>query len=201
MPKCLYLFIIFKRIKIVLKRIAAILLLSLLLFNAAGYYLLFAYEQVQARHMAIQEMPDSNFKIFKFLISPYAHIEDRDFEFTEGQFIVDGKTYNAVKKRIVNDSLQLYCLNNFRQDQLTAQYNDFVTESVFDGANSPLEKSPVKQMLKSFLKDYVSKNIYVLVVNLTAPKTTDEHLKIGVSDDRILTSSTLSVHAPPPNFA
>lgn len=182
-----------------LKRIAAISFLFLLLFNAFGYYLLFGYEQAQARQQAIntiQYIPESSFLVVKMLVSPYAHVADRDFEYVEGEFIKDGKTYNFVKKRIVNDSLELYCLNNVRQDQLTAQFNDFVKENIINGKTS--QNLPTKQMLKSFLKDYIPLEIYSLL--LPTPLHTEGGTVIAATDD-LLPIVFLSTTTPPPDAA
>lgn len=182
-----------------LKRIAAISFLFLLLFNAFGYYLLFGYEQVQARQQvvsAIQDMPESSFLVVKMLVSPYAHVEDRDFEYVEGEFRKDGKAYNFVKKRIVNDSLELYCLNNVRQDQLTAQFNNFVKENFLNGKTS--QNLPTKQLLKTFLKDYIPLEIYTLLLH--TPSDTEGGNRI-VSPDDALSIVYLSTTSPPPNAA
>ena len=188
-----------KKLRVLLKRIAAISFLFLLLFNAFGYYLLFGYEQVQARKQAvstIQYLPESSFMVVKMLVSPYAHVADRDFEYVEGEFIKDGKTYNFVKKRIVNDSLELYCLNNVRQDQLTAQFNDYVKENIINGKTS--QNLPTKQMLKSFLKDYIPLEIYSLL--LPSPSDTEGGTHIASYDD-VLPIIYLSTTSPPPNAA
>ncbi|MBL7818803.1 MAG: hypothetical protein JNL70_27640 [Saprospiraceae bacterium] len=182
-----------------LKRFAAISFLLLLLFNAFGYYLLFGYEQAQAREQVIQNiqnMPESSFMVVKMLVSPYAHVEDRDFEYVEGEFRKDGKTYNFVKKRIKNDSLELYCLNNIRQDQLTAQFNDYVKENLIQGKSS--QNVPMKQMLKSFLKDYIPLEIYSLI--LFKPFDTEGVLSFSPTDDA-LPIVFLSTTTPPPNRA
>lgn len=146
---------------ILLRKIAAISFLLMLLFNAFGYYLLFGYQQIQAHRIAIEEMPASSFKVIKMLVSAYADIEDRDFEYVDGSFFYEGQAYNFVKKRIKNDSLELYCLNNFQQDQLITQLNDYLNQNVIDGKAS--DNLPTKQMLKTFLKDYISLPIYTLV--------------------------------------
>ena len=182
-----------------LKRIAAILFLFLLLFNAFGYYLLFGYEEVQARQQTVaslQELPESAFMVVKMLVSPYAHVEDRDFEYVEGEFRLDGKAYNFVKKRIVNDSLELYCLNNVRQDQLTAQFNNFVKENFLNGKTS--QNLPTKQMLKSFLKDYIPLEIYSLSLSQFSDT---ERITIIIAHDDLLPIVFLSTTSPPPNVA
>ncbi len=143
-----------------LRKIAAISFLLMLLFNAFGYYLLFGYQQIQAHRIAIEEIPASSFKVIKMLVSAYADIEDRDFEYVDGSFFYEGQAYNFVKKRIKNDSLELYCLNNFHQDQLMSQLNDYLNQNVIDGKAS--HNQPTKQMLKTFLKDYMNLPIYTL---------------------------------------
>ncbi len=182
-----------------LKRLVAISFLLLLLFNAFGYYLLFGYEQAQARRQAVQtlqEIPESAFMVVKMLVSPYAHVEDRDFEYVEGEFKRDGKTYNFVKKRIVNDTLELYCLNNQRQDQLTTQFNDFIKENFLNGKTS--QNTPTKQLFKSFLKDYIPLDIYSLLLN--TPSDT-EGVTVVVAPDDTLSIGFLSTTSPPPNVA
>lgn len=183
-----------------LKRFAAISFLFLLLFNAFGYYLLFGYEQVQARKDVVQtvkDMPESAFKVIKLPISAYVHIEDRDFEYIEGEYQSEGQTYNFVKKRIVNDSLELYCINNFRQDKLTAHFNDYVKENILNGKGT--QNQPTKQMLKSFLKEYISNDI-ILVVSYPT-EITSECSKINIAPSSTLLSAYLSLHSPPPNVA
>lgn len=180
-----------------LKKIAPIFFLFLLLFNAFGYYLLFGYQQIQNRHLAIEQIPASSFKVIKMLVSAYANIEDRDFEYVEGEYQSEGQTYNFVKKRIVNDSLELYCINNFRQDKLTAHFNDYVKENILNGEGS--QNQPTKQMLKSFLKEYISNDI-ILVVSYPT-EITSECSKITVAPSSTLLSAYLSLHSPPPNVA
>jgi hypothetical protein len=182
----------------VLKRIAVISFLFLLLFNAFGYYLLFAYQQVQARQEMVEtvkNMPESSFKVIKLLVSAYAHIEDRAFEYVEGEYQSEGQTYNFIKKRIVNDSLELYCVNNYHQDKLNTHFNDYVKENLLNGKDT--KNSPTKQMFKTFLKEYISNDI-ILVVSYPT-EITSECSKIPIAPNSTLLSPYLSLHSPPPN--
>lgn len=171
-----------------LKKIAPIFFLFLLLFNAFGYYLLFGYQQIQNRHLAIEQIPASSFKVIKMLVSAYANIEDRDFEYVEGSFFHEGKAYNFVKKRIKNDSLELYCLNNIRQDQLMVQLNDYLQQNVINGKTS--DNQPTKQILKSFLKDYINHPISPLSICSIKEKKAKS---IVISDDEMPI-----IYLPPP---
>lgn len=155
---------------------------------------------MQARKDVVQtvkDMPESAFKVIKLPISAYVHIEDRDFEYIDGEYQSEGQTYNFVKKRIVNDSLELYCINNFRQDKLAAHFNDYVKENILNGKGT--QNQPTKQMLKSFLKEYISNDI-ILVVSYPT-EITSECSKINVAPSSTLLSAYLSLHSPPPNMA
>ena len=100
------------------------------------------------------------------------------------------------KKRIVNDTLELYCLNNQRQDQLTAQFNDFIKENFLNGKTS--QNTPTKQLFKSFLKDYIPLEIYSLL--LSTPSDTEGVTRIAFLN-RALPIGYLSTTSPPPDVA
>jgi hypothetical protein len=177
---------------------ASILLLALLLYNAFGYYLMFAYQREQARSMTYENMPQSAFKVLKFNLAIYTSVENRDFEYVNEELVVGGQTYNIVKKRIYNDSLEMYYLRDYRQDELRQNLNEIVESQTFN--NSSSKETPIKQLLKSFLKEYVSNDIYILVD--CCPKTkVSESVKIPAAPAEALRSVYLSLISPPPKVA
>lgn len=180
---------------ILFKKIIATTFLFLLLFNAFGYYLLLSYQQIQAHEIAIDKVPNSSFKVIKMLVSAYADIEDRDFEYVDGSFFYEGKAYNFVKKRIKNDSLELYCLNNTRQDQLTAQLHDYLKQNVLNTKDS--DNQTVKQILKQFLKKYIVESIYSIAFLSIDTKKAGI---IAIFDDK-LPVMYIRPPFPPPNIA
>ena len=182
---------------LMMKKIASISLLLLLLYNAFGYYALLAFQKEQAKHMAIQNDQKAEYKIIRIPVSAYVHLEDTDFEYTDGQFDYEGQTYNMVKQRRVNDVLEIYVLHNEREDQIAAQINDFVKEQL--NTKAPAQKSPAHGMLKSFIKDYIPHPAPVLVSVASQPisKTSGT---ISTQADK-LTSASLLLFAPPPKFA
>jgi hypothetical protein len=176
------------------KRIAAISLLALLLYNAFGYYLLFAYEREQERVSFIHDMPESAFQILKFNVAVYTSVPDKALEYVNEDLTVENKTYRIVKKKIENDTLSLYYLHNFKQDELRQNLNDIVESQTFSKSNS--KETPVKQLLKSFLKDYISNDIYVLVD--CCPEIASEYVKSVAPPTKVLLSTYLSSPSPPP---
>ena len=180
-----------------MKKIASILLLALLLYNAFGYYITFAYEREQARVTMLQDLPESAFEVIKINAAIYTSVENTDFEYIDQEMALEGKNYHFVKKRIFNDTLNLYYVHNYRQDALQQNLNDIVeTQTLTKQTNGD---TPVKQLLKNFLKDYIPNDIYVLVVGF--PIKITEFIKINTDVNACLTSPYLSLHSPPPEVA
>ena len=184
-----------------MKRLVAISLLGLLLFNAFGYYVLFAYEQAEARRLQLAELPDSAFDIIKLPASTYVHLEDTPFEYVNGEFQVGGKTYQTVKQRIVNDVLEIYCLRNVRADQITAKFNDFVQDQMVWKSNTSHNDSPTKQLLKSFLKDYIPNNAHQFTRLFASNTEGSVAVKIRAVNDAFLASAVVECISPPPEVA
>ena len=180
-----------------MKRIAAISLLALLLYNAFGYYLLFAYEREQERVSFLQDMPESAFQVLKFNVAVYTSVANTNFEYVNEDLTIENKTYRIVKKIIQNDTLNLYYLHNLRQDELRQNLSDIVESQILN--NTPTKSTPIKQLLKSFLKDYISNDIYVLVG--CCPKTISLVKNPIVALDKVLLSAYLSSPSPPPEVA
>jgi hypothetical protein len=181
-----------------MKRLVAILLLALLLFNAFGYYALFAYEQGKARRAHIADLPDSAFTVLKVKATLYVHLEDSDFEYTEGGFQHEGKTYNMVKRRVVNDTLEIYCLRDFRQDELNSLIAEYSHQQGIGKADDSQSDAPMKLVLKSFLKEYLP-NTPISIVKTPVSTEGGQNLSIPIAAASVLTAGHLSIPSPPPN--
>ncbi len=136
-----------------MKKATSIFLLFSLLYNAFGYYALLAFEKSQASNLAAESVMKTNYKIIRFPISAYVHLEDTDFEDASGQFEYEGQTYNMVKQRRINDTLEIYALHNERQDQIADQMNEYIKDQL-NSSRSPVEKNPFRQLFKSIRKNY-----------------------------------------------
>jgi type II secretory ATPase GspE/PulE/Tfp pilus assembly ATPase PilB-like protein len=177
-----------------MKRFASISLLALLLYNAFGYYLLFAYEREQARVMALQDMPESAFQVLKFNLAIYTSVQNTDFEYVNEELLVEGKTYNIVKKRVQNDTLQMFYLRNFRQDELRQNLNEIVENQTL--SNHSTDNSPIKQLLKSFIKDYIPQGTFLLLFEPN--NLTTEGVVLTATFKRYKDSDYVYLHSPPP---
>jgi hypothetical protein len=167
----------------------------LLLYNAFGYYGLLAYEMNRSRQSQLMELPDDAFMVIKIPAALYLHAEDTDFEYLNESISHNGKTYNLIKKRIQNDTLQLYTLRNKRHEQVVSQFKNYVKNHIALEKNLP-QNNATKQMLQSFLKNYIAENIYILVVKPFQDMTQLHRVLVAPSDK--LTALHRLIHSPPP---
>lgn len=174
---------------------ASIFLLMLLLYNAFGYYGLLAYEMNRSRQIQLMELPEDAFTIIKIPVALYLHAENTDFEYLNEAITHNEKTYNLIKKRIQNDTLQLYTLRNQQHEQVISQFRNYVKNHIALEKNTP-QNNTTKQMLQSFLKDYIAENIYILVVKPFRDMTLLHRVCVAPSDK--LTALHRLIHSPPP---
>jgi hypothetical protein len=100
------------------KRIAAILLLGLLLFNWVGYQLYTSILQDQADRTLIASLDENNYsdadlisiKVPAVHLSSY--VNSKEFQRVNGQIEIEGVQYNYVKLRYIDGNLELLCIPN-----------------------------------------------------------------------------------------
>jgi hypothetical protein len=143
-----------------MKRIASLFLLVSLFYNVLGYYLMFVYQEEQAWVSDIEKKTDLEFQVIELNASLYSFVEDTDFEYVNENVIIENKSYHIFKKRIQNNILSLYYLRNSYGDVIGKNLNDIVDNQLFNSI--PSKDSPVKKLLKSFLKDYLSNTALAL---------------------------------------
>ncbi|SDH00084.1 hypothetical protein SAMN04488062_103329 [Flavobacterium omnivorum] len=136
-----------------MRRIASLFLIVTLFYNVMGYYLMFAYQEEQAWVSSMEKRNDSEFQVIQLNATLYSFIEDTDFEYVNEDVVINNKSYHIFKKRIQNNILSLYYLRNSHQDAISQDLKDIVDNQLFNGSSS--KESPVKKLMKSFLKDYV----------------------------------------------
>jgi hypothetical protein len=114
-----------------LKRIAAILFLSILSFNWLGYKLVFhLLEKENNQHLEakfdIGEYDQSELISIKTAAHlPYYNSSSEQFERWDGQIVVNGIQYKYVMRRFYNDSLELLCIPNIMATKLKEAKHDY----------------------------------------------------------------------------
>jgi hypothetical protein len=127
-----------------LKKVIAILLLAVYLFNLAGYSLVFHYFIEQSEQNFAQQLDENNYKDAELVeISipfnlPYTQ-NNSCFERLDGSVELNGVLYNYVKRRIYNDTLYIMCLPNQHKTQFIKERSRYAGE-VNDFASTKKEK-------------------------------------------------------------
>ena len=111
------------------KRLIAILFLSVFLFNLFGYRLLISYWQYQEEsklEAKTQTISDEELVSIKVatVLPPYTYVSDT-YETVNGEVDVDGMTYKYVKRKIFKDSIEFLCIAHVEKKRLENAREEF----------------------------------------------------------------------------
>jgi hypothetical protein len=114
-----------------LKRIAAILLLSVLLFNWVGYRLLTAFWEARAAARMEASLDNDQYdpsQLIPMRVSanalPY-YTASEQFERSNGFIQIGSTRYRTVKRRLYNDSIEFLCIPDGAANQLRTAKDEF----------------------------------------------------------------------------
>lgn len=150
-----------------MKKLLAILLLGILLFNWGGYRLLSHYLTIQSENrfqlvLDEEQYNDADLIHIKVPTSlPYG--ENREvYDRVEGSIEINGITYSYVKRRFYQDTLELLCLPNLHSTQIKnardafAQLaNDFISHP-----NSSKKTSGSSASIKFNISDFTQDDLF-----------------------------------------
>jgi hypothetical protein len=139
-----------------MRKIAAILLLLIFVFNLFGYKLFVSY-MVSNANQSLEAAIDKNSYSEDQLISikkpinlPYYN-NTNNFTRAYGEVEMNGVLYQYVKSRICNDSLEMLCIPNTSKQQLLNAKDDFAQAS-FDLQKGANKKATGSGKMASFIK-------------------------------------------------
>ena len=167
----------------------------MLLFNLCGYRLVFDYLQ-QQHHLNFtaqldkDEYADEDLISIKTALSLPYYTASMDFERIDGSIRIDGVEYNYVKRRIINDSLELLCLPNEGKQKLQSAKSDFFKLS------NDLQQEKNKKgatIIKNVLLEYCN-----VLTTFTLEKLQLAKQKHAISTTSFLNSLYALVHEQPP---
>lgn len=143
-----------------MKKIAAILFLSVLFFNWFGYQLVIdLFQKEHARQLEAQ-FDTNNYDESK-LISVKTHfplpylVNSGKFERWDGEINIDGILYKYVKRRFVNDSVEFLCIPDYKSMQLqTARDNFFRLANDLQQQSKGSDNTTTLPAFKNLFNDY-----------------------------------------------
>ncbi|HEX8279456.1 MAG TPA: hypothetical protein VF540_12205 [Segetibacter sp.] len=140
-----------------MKKLSAILLIALFLFNLFGYRILFNYEQQQSdvrleASLDKQDYNEADLVTIKVPLSlPYVN-NQQNFERVDGEITVNGKILKYVKRKITDGNLILLCVPNDNKMRIESAKEEF-----FKYANDLMQNNHSNK--SSNTKSGVSKNL------------------------------------------
>lgn len=143
-----------------LKKIAAISLLLLLLFNFIGYRFLFNTLQQKADEELVAKLDKADYDESQLitltvpLSMPYL-TDSKDFERKDGEITLNGKIYHYVKQKISQGNLILMCLPNEKKMNLQTAKNDFFKTQNDLQNNTSKNSGDNSHVVKFAVSDYI----------------------------------------------
>lgn len=146
------------------KRIASILLLSLLAFNWIGYRFLSGFLEHKADFALETRIDKADYDPARLieirvpLNAPYLSGNSSDFERYDGMIELDGVHYRYVKRKVVNGELVLLCLPNENKNRFQNSRVDFF--KLVNDLNRPTQGKEKNSgsSIKSFAAEYKPEN-------------------------------------------
>lgn len=139
-----------------MKKLFAVIVLVVFLFNIGGYYLFFWGLHFNATVELTQKLDQGDYpseKTFEFKIPlsvPYP-IYGNGFDRARGDFEHEGKFYSLVKQKLENDTLFIICIKNEKKQQLAKAFTDYANVSNDTGnAASKAGSDLLSKLFKDF---------------------------------------------------
>lgn len=154
-----------------MKKVIPISLLVILSLNSIGYKFIASYfERKASTELQVlldqNKYKDSDLISFKLpLHLPYI-IDSKEFEAAQGNIDINGISYQYVKKRVYNDTLEILCIPNYTITSIKNSKDNFAKQLNAIATNDYAKKSSNKPLLKISSSDYTQAhhfNIYTFI--------------------------------------
>lgn len=177
-----------------MRRLLAIMLLSILLFYHAGYYgfyinALFKLESSWKLKIENGDLPE-NLLQTKSIFITFPYLPDQEnFQPVSEKLELDGKFYRVVKQKYAKDTLHIVYINDIEREQLKISFNEWI-QSI---TQKPISKEGKQVIVTNLTKNYLPCNFdYQLESNLFSILNHSSFYHLPVK------SPYLPIHTPPP---
>ena len=149
-----------------LKKLAAILLICLLLFNMIGYRLVIALMEIDANRQMITRIDDNKYDESELIEQavplnlPY-FTDWHQFERCDGQITINGIEYNYVARKFCNNEMIYKCIPNEDQQKLKTIKHQLDNLALTDTENQRNKKAPTGQPIVKRLSEYNTINFEI----------------------------------------
>lgn len=184
-----------------MKKLTAIFLLLIFLFNLGGYRLWLNYEQQQSDKRLVasldkNEYDEADLISIKVPISLPYRTDWKEFERIDGEINLNGKIYKYVKRKVQNGELILLCIPDHNKMQLQTAKDDF-----FKFANDLMQNNSSKKsdnsktaVFKNLLSEYYQNSIDL---NKNLIYETQQSFRLPCQVGNLVSSPHISPEQPP----
>lgn len=175
-----------------MKKTVAIFLLSIFLFNTAGFYLIFKATQYQIKSV-IQNEIRSGFDSpeLETLIIPKTNLAGIEWLESGKEMRYHDQLYDIVKSVETSTTLTFYCINDTKEKALYSKLEDHINTHVI--STNPVKNNSSKKLIDTVVKLYFSiQNSFSLFQN-------ESNIKYFTSN-LIYTPALIEINSPPPEF-
>lgn len=153
-----------------MRQLFSILLLSLHVFNLAGYTLMFRFLQRQNSKTTLEHIENGNYSdkdlvLVKVPVTVPYSVDGKEYERIDGEIEWGGVHYNYVKRKYLNDTLYLLCLPNTTQTRLRnaeQQYANHVNDiPAQSNSNSQVKKVSISGEYENYEIIYPQPGIFI----------------------------------------
>jgi hypothetical protein len=182
-----------------LKKLTAIFLVTIFLFNLGGYRLWFHYEQERSdknieSFIDNKEYNEDELITLKVALSLPYHHDTKEFERVTGEINFKGKVYKYVKRKIENGNLVLMCLPDINKTLIQNAKDDFFKTSADLTQDNSSKKNNSKSIsFKSLPGDY---DEYVFSISISSCFNISKDFE-RYNLQQLLTSPNISPEQPP----
>lgn len=150
-----------------MKKLAAIFLLVIFLFNLVGYRGLFFIAERQWESQLKSSLDKDQYNEADLIIIraplqlPYV-TDTREFQRTDGEVTVDGKIYRYVKSKIENGEYVLMCIPDHNKQKLEKAKADFFKDAndVLQNGSSKKSTDSKSGLFKNILPEFNCNNLH-----------------------------------------
>lgn len=154
-----------------MKKIAAILLLSLMVFNLIGYRWLFSTIEENAtadleQKIAAGKYNDDQLVVIQIPLNmPY--YSDKDYENVYGETDWNGEHYRYVKRKVSGNTLYLLCLPNKEKTSIAKVKNEF-TKAINDIPGNKQGSQEKNNFIKLLTTEFKVSDIWINEKNISS---------------------------------
>ncbi len=178
----------------ILKKAVSIFLVSLLLFNALGFYGLLQGLQYKNTLELVKRLDNQQYSknetiTLKIPFTVPYQLNSNGYERVDGQIRYEGEFYRLVEQKLSRDTLYIVCIKDQASNRIMQALEDYVKTFT----DQPSQAKNTGKSFISFIKDFLPTSILVSSISNGWNSTV---VPVLFSED--FTSRSLAVFTPPP---